>query len=120
MTALLWAVVAMWYVTRGSLLLGWATLLFMGMLMMVAHAWASQLEASGSALAPWMVGVAVFVVGWALQFIGHHFEGRKPAFADDLVGLLVGPMFVVAEVMMLLGAFPDMRRTIEAQAGPLR
>lgn len=120
MAWLLWAVVAMWYVTRGSLLLGWATLLFMGMLMMVAHAWASQLEASGSALAPWMVGVVVFVVGWALQFIGHHFEGRKPAFADDLVGLLVGPMFVVAEVMMLLGAFPDMRQTIETQAGPLR
>jgi uncharacterized membrane protein YGL010W len=25
-----------------------------------------------------------------IQFIGHWYEGRKPAFVDDLIGLLVG------------------------------
>ena len=44
-----------------------------------------------------------FVVGWVIQFIGHYYEGRKPAFVDDLVGLLVGPMFVIAEALFALG-----------------
>ena len=39
-------------------------------------------------------GLGFFVVGWIIQFVGHYYEGKKPAFADDLVGLLVGPMFV--------------------------
>ena len=30
-----------------------------------------------------------FAGGWAIQFLGHAFEGKKPAFVDDLVGLLV-------------------------------
>jgi len=34
-----------------------------------------------------------------IQFVGHWYEGRKPAFVDDIIGLLVGPMFVVAEAL---------------------
>lgn len=117
---LLWAAAALWYLTRGSALLGAATVGAMAVLMGLAHAWAGHLESTGSAWAPWMVGVAVFVAGWVFQFVGHYFEGRKPAFADDLVGLLVGPMFVVAEVLMMLGALGAMRQTIEMQAGPQR
>ena len=60
------------------------------------------------------------MVGWIFQFVGHFWEGKKPAFADDLVGLLVGPMFVVGEVLMTLGALTPLRHTIEAQAGPTR
>ena len=48
-------------------------------------------------------GIGLFVLGWALQFLGHHYEGRKPAFVDDLRGLLVGPMFVLAEALFALG-----------------
>ncbi|MFP3617105.1 Mpo1-like protein, partial [Paraburkholderia sp. SIMBA_050] len=49
--------------------------------------------------AQWLgIGIGAFVVGWIVQFVGHWFEGRKPAFVDDLVGLIVGPLFVVAEV----------------------
>jgi uncharacterized membrane protein YGL010W len=25
-------------------------------------------------------GIGLFVIGWIIQFIGHYFEGRKPAF----------------------------------------
>ncbi len=28
----------------------------------------------------------MFVIGWAIQFVGHHYEGRKPAFVDDVTG----------------------------------
>jgi uncharacterized membrane protein YGL010W len=68
------------------------------------------------------VGVAagLFVVGWVIQFIGHVFEGKKPAFVDDLVGLLIGPLFVMAETAFLLGLRSELREAIEAKAGPTR
>lgn len=34
--------------------------------------------------------VALFVVGWMLQFIGHAFEGKPPEFFKDWRYLLVG------------------------------
>ena len=63
-------------------------------------------------------GVALFVIGWAFQFVGHWYEGKKPAFVDDLVGLLIGPMFVVAEAGFLLGLRKPLQADIEAKAGP--
>lgn len=63
-------------------------------------------------------GVGLFVMGWVIQFIGHYFEGRKPAFVDDLMGLIIGPLFVVAELGFLLGLRLELRREIEAQVGP--
>ena len=35
-------------------------------------------------------GVTLFIVGWALQFIGHWFEGKPPEFFKDWRFLLVG------------------------------
>lgn len=40
------------------------------------------------------VFLAIWVVAWAVQFWGHKVEGAKPSFADDLVFLLIGPLFV--------------------------
>jgi len=72
-------------------------------------------------LATWLGGsLGLFFVGWVIQFIGHYFEGKKPAFVDDLVGLLVGPLFVVAEVAFALGLRAEVERAITAKAGPLR
>lgn len=41
------------------------------------------------------LSIAVFVVAWIGQFIGHKIEGKKPSFLDDLRFLLVGPLFVL-------------------------
>ena len=71
--------------------------------------------------AAWLLAFAIlFVVGWAIQFVGHAFEGRKPAFLDDLVGLLVGPLFIVAEVGFALGLRNDVRQEMERRVGPTR
>jgi uncharacterized membrane protein YGL010W len=59
-----------------------------------------------------------FLAGWVIQFIGHKFEGMKPAFFDDAKQLLIGPLFVCAEVYFLLGAREDLRKYIEARVGP--
>lgn len=63
-------------------------------------------------------GLGLFVVGWIIQFIGHYYEGRKPAFVDDLMGLVVGPLFVVAELGFLLGLRPEVEKAVEKRAGP--
>jgi uncharacterized membrane protein YGL010W len=42
------------------------------------------------------VSLAIFVVAWIGQFIGHKIEGRKPSFFDDLRFLLIGPLFVLS------------------------
>ncbi|WP_213998428.1 Mpo1-like protein [Arsukibacterium sp.] len=61
--------------------------------------------------------LALFVVGWVLQFIGHYYEGKKPAFVDDIVGLFVGPLFVVAEISFSLGLRKKLQHDIEQVAG---
>ncbi len=63
---------------------------------------------------------SLFVGGWALQFLGHYFEGKKPAFLDDIKGLLDGPLFLVAETAFALGLSKDLRDEVERRAGPTR
>ena len=38
----------------------------------------------------WQLAAVLFVLGWALQFIGHAFEGKPPEFFHDWRFLLVG------------------------------
>ena len=64
------------------------------------------------------LAAALFAFGWALQFWGHRFEGMKPAFYDDAKQLLVGPLFVCAEVFFFFGAKAALRRYIEERVGP--
>lgn len=110
---LLWGLTALWYLTRGNLVLGAATAIVNGVLTALA------MTAAQGSMTSWLViGVGSFVVGWVFQFIGHYYEGRKPAFVDDLVGLLVGPMFVVGEAMFMLGWGRPLLAEIERRVGP--
>ena len=113
--ALLWAASTLWYLSRGNLALGVATSVA-NLLLILAALPLGQLDTV--AWLGWSVGA--FVVGWAIQFLGHYYEGRKPAFVDDLRGLLVGPMFLVAEVQMAVGLQRDVRAAVIAGAGPMR
>lgn len=87
--------------------------------LMLLALWAGQGVATWST-GPWLAtGLGLFVVGWVFQFVGHYYEGRKPAFVDDLVGLIIGPLFVVAEAAFLLGLLPTLKAEVEASAGPV-
>ena len=109
---LAWALSTLWYLSRGNLLLGGAVSLANGVLIALAH------QVAGGSVVHWLGwGVGSFAVGWVLQFIGHYFEGRKPAFVDDLVGLLVGPMFVTGEALFALGWGKNLHAEIERSAG---
>ncbi len=47
--------------------------------------------------------VAVFVVAWIFQFIGHKIEDKKPSFIEDIQYLWVGPLFVLSKLFVKLG-----------------
>jgi len=122
LAGLLWVLSTAWYLTRGNWLLGLATSMVNGALIALAHTpdAATGWGLTGFYDASLFPGLVVFVLGWAIQFVGHIFEGRKPAFVDDVVGLLVGPMFVVGELLMMAGMLRSMHSLIEAQAGATR
>jgi uncharacterized membrane protein YGL010W len=111
---LMWALTTLWYLTRGNLLLALAVSAMNLVLIGLA-----QPVGTMSTTVWLLVGVSAFVVGWAFQFIGHYYEGRKPAFADDISGLFVGPMFVVAEAMFALGWERPLAAEITSRVGPV-
>jgi uncharacterized membrane protein YGL010W len=46
----------------------------------------------------WVGPVALFVIGWVFQFIGHAFEGKPPEFLKDWRFLLVGLRWWLAKM----------------------
>jgi uncharacterized membrane protein YGL010W len=50
----------------------------------------------------------LFIGGWALQFLGHHYEGKRPALLDNIFQGFIGPMFLVAETLVASGYRADL------------
>ncbi|WP_460140547.1 Mpo1 family 2-hydroxy fatty acid dioxygenase [Pseudomonas sp. S2_E01] len=113
--AVLVALASAWFYLRLELRLGVLMSVLMGLAVWAGHAVAQQ-----STLVWLASGIGLFVVGWAIQFVGHYYEGRKPAFVDDLTGLIVGPLFVVVELAFLLGMRHGLKEQIEARVGGVR
>jgi uncharacterized membrane protein YGL010W len=51
----------------------------------------------------WATSVAIFVVAWIGQFIGHAVEKKRPSFFKDVQFLLIGPLWLVAALYGKLG-----------------
>jgi uncharacterized membrane protein YGL010W len=49
------------------------------------------------------VAAIIFVVAWIGQFIGHNIEGAKPSFFKDLQFLMIGPLWLLADLYRRLG-----------------
>jgi len=52
-------------------------------------------------LAVLWICAALWIAAWLGQFYGHHVEGAKPAFLDDVVFLLIGPLFILEKFDLL-------------------
>lgn len=53
----------------------------------------------GAALGLW-INLALFVLGWIFQFIGHKvYEHKNPAFFRNFVHLLIGPLWILNDVI---------------------
>jgi len=97
-----WAVVvlvlAQIYYFRKSLSLGAGLLLVNLVLLWLVH-WV----AANVSFSLWKIGLAVFVIAWIIQFVGHEIEGKKPSFFKDLQFLLIGPAWLMSFVYRKLG-----------------
>jgi uncharacterized membrane protein YGL010W len=62
----------------------------------------------------WIITVALTVIGWIMQVIGHKcFEGNWPALVDNPVHMLMSPMYVFAKLFVALGFRPDLAELIQ-------
>ena len=64
------------------------------------------------ALLPFTTSLSVFaaamVGGWVSQLAGHAIEGRRPALADNVLQIFNAPLFLIVEVLLLLGYRKDL------------
>ncbi len=88
--------------------IGFLTALLYVPLPLIANYAAKQ----GTDVVWWAFG-ATFVIGWAIQLVGHAFEGRKPALTDSLLQVFIAPMFLISEVLFVLGRRLEIRDEVE-------
>ncbi|WP_273456819.1 DUF962 domain-containing protein [Nevskia ramosa] len=60
----------------------------------------SLVQISYAALGGWHLPLmaGIFVLAWIGQFIGHQAEGKKPSFFKDIQFLMIGPLWLLADV----------------------
>jgi uncharacterized membrane protein YGL010W len=51
----------------------------------------------------WASSLAIFVLAWVGQFIGHKIEGKKPSFFEDLQFLMIGPLWLLGHLYRKFG-----------------
>ena len=63
----------------------------------------------GASMPMWL-NVALFILGWIFQGIGHSvYEKRKPAFMRNFVHLLVGPLWILNDLIPVVKGAPQTR-----------
>ena len=113
--AMLFAAVVIVYYLLLDVPLGLAMLVVFAVL-----AWVGERIAMLGALAGWSGFAVLFIGGWILQLVGHVYEGRRPALADNLFQIFVAPIFLAAEVFFALGYKPALHAAVQARAQRLR
>ena len=59
---------------------------------------------AGAAMPMWLL-IALFIIGWIFQGIGHAvYEKRQPAFAQNLIHLLIGPLWILNDMLHVVAA----------------
>ncbi len=97
-----WAVIAALLALYFYFRLSWPLALAMAAFMVLCIAVARTVEAR-SDVPLWQVALALFVVAWVLQFVGHKVEGKRPSFFSDLRFLLIGPAWLMSFLFRAFG-----------------
>jgi uncharacterized membrane protein YGL010W len=109
------AAIVLAYYLALDLVLGVAMVLVFALLLEAGEHIAALGPAAG-----WTWFVVLFVGGWALQLVGHVFEGRRPALTDNLFQIFIAPIFLCAEVFFALGYKPQLHAAVRERALRLR
>ncbi len=100
--------------------LGTAMLLFLFVCYLISITFNAAINARGGHAGFVLAAAALlFIVGWVIQFVGHKYEGMKPAFTDDIMGLVIGPLFIMTEVFFALGLKAALKKYVEDRVGPV-
>ena len=113
--AVIFVAVVLVYYFRLDVALALVTGLFTIILLWLADIASKASFATGLALF-----LFTFVVGWIIQLVGHYFEGRKPALADNLFQIFVAPIFLAAEVFFALGKKRELHEAVERRVAAMR
>ena len=109
--AIVFAGVLLVYYFFLDVVLALVTAVFTGLFLVAAEWLAAQGAAAG-----WSAFGVLFVGGWILQLLGHVFEGRKPALADNLFQIFIAPIFLCAELAFALGYKPRLHAAVQERA----
>ena len=90
------------------------------LVLFAALAWIGETIAMLGAAAGWTWFAVLFIGGWILQLVGHVYEGRRPALADNLLQIFVAPIFLAAEVFFALGYKPALHAAVQERARRMR
>ena len=78
--------------------------LMLGVLpLLLAFLWSIEQVDRSQAVPLWSVCVLLFVLAWIGQFVGHAIEGKRPSFFKDLQFLMIGPLWLMADVYRRAG-----------------
>ncbi len=66
-----------------------------------------------------IIAIGLQVVGWGFQLVGHAFEGKRPALLDNLFQGLLGPTFLVYEVVHRFGLKQKLKDDVDAELARL-
>jgi uncharacterized membrane protein YGL010W len=113
--AMLFAAVVLAYYFILDVPLGIAMLVVTALLVWIADRIAALGAAQG-----WTWFAVLFIGGWILQLVGHVFEGRKPALADNFLQIFVAPIFLAAEVFFALGYKRGLHGRVQERALRMR
>jgi uncharacterized membrane protein YGL010W len=84
---LLWAIGSFWYVSKD-----WKWGVVFGALALGMYFIAREV--------PVQIHIAAFLLGWAIQYVGHYrFEKKSPAFYKNAEHLLVGPIWIFSKLL---------------------
>jgi uncharacterized membrane protein YGL010W len=72
-------------------------------LLLLTFLWSVPVVAGWSAAPLWSICLFLFVVAWIGQFIGHAIEGKRPSFFKDIQFLMIGPLWLLADLYRRLG-----------------
>jgi len=99
--------VTFWRLDAAMLLIAVATIVYLMLEWRLAIAMvliSAVFYLAGAAMPMWL-NVALFVLGWIFQFIGHRvYEHNQPAFLKNFLHLLVGPLWILNDLLPVVKA----------------